>query len=204
MENENKGSHSNGMELLEKVIKSNLDNIEHNVKLRFEIDDLKTSLNEVQFGLKDSNLISDEILTSFKLENIKRKEFLNSIPVKIETVPSQETIDYYEGFQEKIKIMKRFAWAGIVILIFAVLMMIVTVNFANNFYRESIKSKSEIREEIMKEIADKGQNIYDENEIKILNNNTSVMQKWMKKYPKEAEKFQRFKDGYEAREDTIP
>lgn len=204
MENENKGLHSNGMELLEKVIKSNLDNIEHNVKLRFEIDDLKTSLNEVQFGLKDSNLISDEILTSFKLENIKRKEFLNSIPVKIETVPSQETIDYYEGFQEKIKIMKRFAWAGIVILIFAVLMMIVSVNFANNFYRESIKSKSEIREEIMKEIADKGQNIYDENEIKILNENTSVMQKWMKKYPKEAEKFQRFKDVYDAREDTIP
>jgi hypothetical protein len=31
-----------------------------------------------------------------------------------------------------------------------------------------------------------------------------MMQKWMEKYPKEAEKFQRFKDGYEAREDTMP
>lgn len=46
--------------------------------------------------------------------------------------------------------MKRFAWAGIVILIFSVLMMIVSVNFANNFYKESFKSKSEIREEIMR------------------------------------------------------
>lgn len=80
--------------------------------------------------------------------------------------------------------MTRFAWAGIVILIFAVLMMIVSVNFANNFYRESIKSKSEIRDKIMKKIADKGQNIYDENEIKILNENTNVMKKWMEKYPK--------------------
>jgi hypothetical protein len=42
MENESKESKSNGMELLENVIKSNKENIEQNIKLQFAIEDHTT------------------------------------------------------------------------------------------------------------------------------------------------------------------
>lgn len=199
MENENKGSQSNGMELLENVIKSNMENIEQNIKVRFGIEDLRGLLNEIQSGFKEKNLMYDEVLTSFKLEQDKRTEFLKSIPLKIETVLSQETIEYYERFHEKIKRMERFIWTGIGVVIFAILLLVISVNFATNWYKESVKAKSELRQDILDEIAGEGKKIYNENEIKVLRENTQVMQFWIKNNPKNAEGFLRFKDGFDAR-----
>ncbi len=44
----------------------------------------------------------------------------------------------------------------------------------------------------------KEKKIYNENEIKILSENTQVMQLWIKNNPKKAEDFLRFKDGFVA------
>lgn len=44
----------------------------------------------------------------------------------------------------------------------------------------------------------KEKKIYDENEIKILIENTQVLQLWIKNNPKKAEDFLRFKDGFDA------
>jgi hypothetical protein len=73
-----------------------------------------------------------------------------------------------------------------------------SITFATNWYKESIKAKSELRQDILNEIAVEGKKIYDENEIRILSKNTQVMQLWIKNSPKKAEDFLRFKDGYEA------
>jgi hypothetical protein len=86
-----------------------------------------------------------------------------------------------------------------VVLILAILVLIISINFATNWYKESIKAKSELRQDILKEIADEGKKIYDENEVKMLQENTKVMQLWIKNNPKKAEDFLRFRDGYEAR-----
>lgn len=40
--------------------------------------------------------------------------------------------------------------------------------------------------------------ISDEKEIKILSENTEIMQLWIKNNPKKGEDFLRFKDGFEA------
>ncbi len=82
--------------------------------------------------------------------------------------------------------------------VFAVLVFITSINFSTNWYRESIKAKSELRQDILNEIADEGKKIYEENEIRILRENTQLMQLWIKNNPKIAEYFLRFKDGYEA------
>ena len=70
--------------------------------------------------------------------------------------------------------------------------------FAKQWYAESIKSKSEIRQEILDELAIDRKKIYNENEITILKDNTKIMQLWIKNNPKDAKNFLRFKDGYEA------
>ena len=76
MENENKESKSNGMELLENVIKSNMENIEQNVKLVFAIEDHTNLLNEVQMSLQDRHSIYEDAVRFSELEKTKRAEFI--------------------------------------------------------------------------------------------------------------------------------
>ena len=198
MENESKESKSNGMELLENVIKSNKENIEQNIKLQFAIEDHTTLLNEVQISFEDGQSTNNETVAFMKVEQTKRVEFLDSIPTQIETVLSKEAKDYLDGFGKDIRWKKKFIWSGIGVFVFAVLVLIVSINFATNLYKESIKAKSELRQDILNEIADEGKKIYDENEITILRENTQIMQLWIKNNPKKAEDFLRFKDGFVA------
>ena len=198
MENENKESKSNGMELLENVIKSNKENIDQNIKLQFAIEDHTTLLNEVQISFEDGQSTNNETVAFMKVEQTKRVEFLDSIPTQVETVLSKEAKDYLDGFGKNIRWKKKFIWSGIGVFVFAVLVLIVSINFATNWYKESIKAKSELRQDILNEIADEGKKIYDENEITILRENTQIMQLWIKNNPKKAEDFLRFKDGYNA------
>ena len=198
MENESKESKSNGMELLENVIKSNKENIEQNIKLQFAIEDHTTLLNEVQISFEDGQSTNNETVAFMKVEQTKRVEFLDSIPTQVETVLSKEAKDYLDGFGKNIRWKKKFIWSGIGVFVFAVLVLIASINFSTNWYKESIKAKSELRQDILNEIADEGKKIYDANEITILRENTQIMQLWIKNNPKKAEDFLRFKDGYNA------
>lgn len=207
MENQkqNDGTKSNGMELLENVIKSNEKNIASNeanieqfVKVEFVVEDFINSSKHIQTGLRDVSAKYDDVEKLYELEQVKRTEFLANIPTKIETVLSQETIDFYDNFENKVKRLEKFIWSGIGVTVFSVLLLINSINFATKWYKESIKAKSELRQDILNEIAGEGKKIYDEKEIKILSENTEIMQLWIKNNPKKGEDFLRFKDGFEA------
>ena len=207
MENQkqNDGTKSNGMELLENVIKSNEKNIASNeanieqfVKVEFVVEDFINSSKHIQTGLRDVSAKYDNVEKLYELEQVKRTEFLANIPTKIETVLSQETIDFYDNFENKVKRLEKFIWSGIGVTVFSVLLLIISINFATKWYKESIKAKSELRQDILNEIAGEGKKIYDEKEIKILSENTEIMQLWIKNNPKKGEDFLRFKDGFEA------
>ena len=198
MDSENKESKSNGMELLENVIKSNTENIEENIKLQFAIEDHTTLLNDLKTCLEDGQSINNETVVFFKLVQAKITQLIASIPAQTEMVLSKETKDYLDGLGKDIRWKKKFIWSGIGVFVFAIFVLIASINFSTKWYKESIRAKSELRQDILKEIANEGKNIYDEKEIKILNENTQVMQLWIKNNPKKAEDFLRFKDGYEA------
>ena len=205
MENENQESKSSGMEILENVIKSNenniasnLENRESNAELKSNIEDFLLAIGQLQLDFEVVKEIRSETLGFYELEQIKRAEFLASIPTQVETVLSKETKDDLKGFGKYIKWKKKLIWSGIGVFVFSVLVFIASINFSTNWYRESVKAKSELRQDILNEITDEGKNIYDEKEIKILGENTQVMQLWIKNNPKKAEDFLRFRDGYEA------
>ncbi|VXB08958.1 hypothetical protein [Chryseobacterium sp. 8AT] len=180
---ENEESKSNGMELLGNVIKSNDRNTASNEKNM-------ESNTEVKAGIEDLVLAIAQLQLDF--------EIVKEIPTKIEIVLSQETKGFYGDFYKKMKMNERFNWSGLGIIILGIFTFVLSINFATNWYKESIKAKSELRQDILKEIADEGQKIYNENEIKILSENTQIMQSWIKSNPKKAEDFLRFKDGFEA------
>ena len=198
MDSENKESKSNAMELLENVIKSNMENIEQNIKLQFAIEDHTTLLNDLKICLEDGQSLNNETVVFFKLMQAKITEFLASIPTQTEMVLSKETKDYLEGLGKDIRWKKKFIWSGIGVFVFAIFVLIASINFSNKWYKESIRAKSELRQDILNEIADDGKKIYDKNEIIMLRENTQVMQLWIKNNPKKAEDFLRFKDGYNA------
>jgi len=184
MENENKESKSDGMELLENVVKSNERNTVSNEKNM-------ESNAEVKADIKDLLLAIGQLQLDF--------EAVKEIPTKIEIVLSQETSDFYEDFYNKMKMQEKFNWSGLGVFILGIFTFMLSITFATNWYKQSIKAKSELRQDILKEIADEGKKIYDENEIKVLSENTQIMQLWIKNSPKQAKDFLRFKDGFEAR-----
>ena len=207
MENQkqNQETKSNGMELLENVIKSNERNIASNIEsteskaeLRADIEDLVLAIGQMQLDFEVAKEIHNETLKFYELEQSKRAEFLAKIPAKIETVLSQEAIDFYENLKKETKRKEKIIWSGFGTFILGIFTLIISINFATNWYKESIKAKTELRQDILNEIASEGKKVYDENEIKILSENTEIMQLWMKNNPKKAEDFLRFKDGFEA------
>ncbi len=208
-QNQNEDTKSNGMELLENVIKSNekniasnIENLESKAELRAVIEDLVLAIGQMQLYFEVVKEIHNETLKFYEVEQSKRDEFLANIPTKIETVLSQETIDFYGNFENKVKRLEKFIWSGIGVAVFSVLLLIISINFATKWYKESIKAKSELRQDILKEIAGEGKKIYDEKEIKILSENTEIMQLWIKNNPKMAVDFLRFKDGFEAKKES--
>ena len=208
MENNNQieESKTDGFGLLENVIKSNEENIKSNeykiklyVKLRFMFEDHLKMMGQTQLDFGVVAETYKDAMKFYELESVKRTEFLKNIPTKIEAVLAPETVGHFEKIDSKIKEMKFLTWSGLGTMILAILILFISINFATNWYKESIRSKSEIRADILNEIAGEGKKIYDENEVKALGENTKLMQLWIKNNPKKAEDFLRFKDGYEAK-----
>ena len=166
--------------------------------MRSDIEDLVLAIGQMKLYFEAVNEFHNETLKFYKLEQSKRVEFLAKIPAKTETVLSQETIDFYENLEKRMKRKEKFIWSGFGTFILGVFTMILSINFATNWYKESIKSKSEIRQDILNELAAERKKIYDENEVRILKENTEIMQLWIKNNPKEADGFLRFKDGFVA------
>ena len=211
MENNNQieESKSDGFELLENVIRSNEDNIKSNnsriviySKLAFALEDHLNIMGQTQLDFEVVAETYQDAMKFHELESVKRTVFLKSIPTKIEAVLAPETLDHFEKIDSNIKEMKIVSWSGFGTMILGILLLVISINFATNWYKESIRSKSEIRADILNEIAGEGKKIYDENEVKALSENTKLMQLWIKNNPKKAEDFLRFKDGYEAKNTT--
>ena len=211
MENNNQieESKTDGFELLEKVIKSNEENIKSNedkiklyVKLRFMFEDHLKMMGQTQLDFEAVGETYQDAMKFHELESVKRTEFLKNIPTKIEAVLSPETVEDFEKINSKMKEMKILTWSGLGTMILGILILVISINFATNWYKESIKAKSELRQNILNEIAGEGKKIYDESEVKALSENTKLMQLWIKNNPKKAEDFLRFKDGYDAKNTT--
>ena len=210
MENQqqNEETKSNGIELLENVIKSNerniasnIENLQSKAELRADIEDLVLAIGQMQLYFEVAKEIHNETLKFYEIEQSKRAEFLAEIPAKIEIVLSQETIDFYDNLERKMKRKEKIIWSGFGTFILGIFTLIISINFATNWYKESIKAKTELRQDILNEIASEGKKIYNESEMTILRENTEIMQLWMKNNPKKGEDFLRFKDGFDARKE---
>ena len=182
---ENDSSQDSGIELLHLVIESNKA-VEISGKAIFHMYcDIKEDMEKI-------HILAQE-------ENLKRETLFKSIPDKIIAEISPESVLQLEKFNRKTEIVKYLVFGSLAILLISFFVLTATIYLGKNWYRESIRTKTEVREEILKEIKNENKAIYETEQIKQLEHNTTLMKKWMKKNPKDAEKFLKFKEGYESR-----
>lgn len=185
MNTENYSSQDAGIELLHRVIESNKA-VEISGKAIFHMYcDIKEDVKKIQALAHQ--------------ENLKRQELLKSIPNNIIAELSPDGIKHLEKFHQKSDTVKYWFFGILAILLVAFFILSATVYLGKIWYSESIRTKTEVREEILKEIKDENKAIYETEQVKQLKHNTALMKKWMKKNPKDAEKFLKFKEGYESR-----
>ena len=182
---ENDSSQDSGIELLHLVIESNKA-VEISGKAIFHM------YCDIKEDMKKIHILAQE-------ENLKRETLFKSIPDKIIAEISPESVLQLEKFNRKTEIVKYLVFGSLAILLISFFVLTATVYLGKNWYRESIRTKTEVREEILKEIKNENKAIYETEQVKQLEHNTTLMNKWMKKNPKDAEKFLKFKEGYESR-----
>ena len=182
---ENDSSQDSGIELLHLVIESNKA-VEISGKAIFHM------YCDIKEDVKKIHILAQE-------ENLKRETLFKSIPDKIIAEISPESVLQLEKFNRKTEIVKYLVFGSLAILLISFFVLTATIYLGKNWYRESIRTKTEVREEILEEIKDENKAIYETEQVKQLEHNTTLMNKWMQKNPKDAEKFLKFKEGYESR-----
>lgn len=182
---ENETPQDSGIELLHRVIESNKA-VEISGKAIYHM------YCDIKEDMKKIHILAQE-------ENIKRETLFKSIPEKIIAELSPESVLQLEKFNRKAGIVKYSVWGSLAIATFSFLILLATIYLGRSWYRESIRTKTEVRAEILEEIREENKAIYETEQIKQLEHNATLMKKWMKKNPRDAEKFLKFKEGYESR-----
>lgn len=185
----------NGMEILNKVIESCKANIESNTETKASIEDYMNVSSELEQSVSTLTNLIDETSGIYKKENEALKETVSQIPKKIIAELSEQSLEALNIIKRKTNLV----WVIFGTIFLAFLIILLSGNFALKWYSESIRSKSELRQEILSEFEKNGKQLYLKDDIQQLKNNTELVQKWINKNPKDAEKFLRFKNGYEAR-----
>lgn len=128
------------------------------------------------------------------------------MPGSIETHLSRQSFTKIDELYKELKKTNKNKNYGKKLMLFtlsifalSVLLVFLCFYFSKQWYDTSIQTKMEIRTELLQEIKNDKKEIYNQKDVEQLQYNTELINKWMKKNPKDAEKFLKFKDGYEAR-----
>ncbi|WP_124640131.1 hypothetical protein [Amniculibacterium aquaticum] len=198
MENNNTPK-DNGLELLKQVVESNVRNIEQGIKLEFALENLLNIFGETQSSIRGLDYSISVLNKTIEKETLERNQFLEKIPKSIEVKFSEDSINQLNAFEKKSKTVKYLFFGSMGILLLAILSIFSIGKLAKDWYSESVRTKSEIRLEILNEIKNDGNTIYKTSELEQLKHNTIIMNKWIQKNPKESQDFMRFKEGFESR-----
>ena len=189
----------NGLELLNKVIKSNEDNIEKLTDVVFVYQNILNLVGEFESSASSLNHRINNFETSFKDFSKQIESTTKFIPKSIKTDLYENTLSRLEHFEKKSKSLKYLLIGSFSCLGIAIIVMYLSFYFSKQWYDTSIKTKEEIRSQIFEEMRAEGKEFYDIEVFNRLKMNTEIINKWIEKNPKQGNNFLKFKEGYEAR-----
>ena len=189
----------NGLDLLNKVIKSNEDNIEKLASTVSIYQDILNLIGEFENSAISLNHRINNFETSFKDISKQIESTTKFIPKNIKTDLSENTLSRLEHFEKKSKSLKYLLIGSFVSLGIAIIVMFLSFYLSKQWYDTSIKTKEEIRSQIFKEMRAEGKEFYDIEVFNRLKMNTEIINKWIERNPKQGNNFLKFKEGYEAK-----
>ena len=183
-------------ELLRNVVETNEENIKSTKQTESVHLEARNFYQSAQNAIIGSTNMMQKAIQFVRTELDSIWDYKTSIPESIPAHLSETTVNFFERIEKHIK----FIFPGSIgILSLAAIITFGSGHFAFKWYSESIRAKSEIRQEILDEIKKDGKAIFEIEDYNQLKYNTDLMNKWMKKNQKDGEKFLRFKEGYESK-----
>lgn len=183
-------------ELLKKVVETNEESIKSANQAETIHLEARNFYQSAQNAIIGSTNMMQKAIQFVRTELDSIWDYKTSIPESIPAHLSETTVNFFERIEKHIK----FIFPGSIgILSLAAIITFGSGHFAFKWYSESIRAKSEIRQEILDEIKKDGKVIYEIKDYDQLKYNTDLMNKWMKKNPKDGEKFMKFKEGVESK-----
>ncbi len=183
-------------ELLRKVVETNEENIKSTKQTESVHLEARNFYQSAQNAIIGSTNMMQKAIQFVRTELDSIWDYKTSIPESIPAHLSETTVNFIERIEKHIK----FIFPGSIgILSLAAIITFGSGHFAFKWYSESIRAKSEIRQDILDEIKKDGKAIYEIKDYNQLKYNTDLMNKWMKKNPKDGEKFMKFKEGFESK-----
>lgn len=189
----------NGLDLLNKVIKSNEDNIEKLASTVSVYQDILNLIGEFENSAISLNHRINNFETSFKGISKQIESTTKFIPKNIKTDLSENTLSRLEHFEKKSKSLKYLLIGSFISLGIAIIVIFLSFYLSKQWYSTSIKTKEEIRSQIFKEMRAEGKEFYDIEVFNQLKMNTEIINKWIERNPKQGNNFLKFKEGYEAK-----
>lgn len=176
---ENQNTQQNDIyELLKKVVESNEENIQTQNQAKLTYLEVKKLIQSFQEKIPENVELQFDEYSSKLFQDLKR---------------------LLQEFKHCVQLQKFFFSVSIGVLVLVAIIVFNTSYFSLKWYSESIRAKSEIRQDILDEIKKDGNAIYKIDDYDQLKYNTDLMNKWMKKNPKDGEKFMKFKEGFESK-----
>lgn len=189
-----------GLELLKRLIKSNEEHIEESAKLTSLYEDFLNLFGEYESTLRGTTYSQEEVKRLVKEEKEERIRFLEKLKAtKLDL--SKQAIDRLDQFENKLKSLKNSFNGSIGILILSIVILVITSFSAKYWFAESVRTRMEVREELLREIDNEGKGIYEKTYINDLENNTKMMEEFVRKNPSEGSKLVHFKSGFDARKE---
>ena len=183
-------------ELLRKVVETNEENIKSTKQTESVHLEARNFYQSAQNAIIGSTNMMQKAIQFVRTELDSIWDYKTSIPESIPAHLSETTVNFFERIEKHIK----FIFPGSIgILSLAAIITFGSGHFAFKWYSESIRAKSEIRQEILDEIKKDGKAIFEIKDYDQFKYNTDLMNKWMKKNPKDGEKFMKFKEGFESK-----
>ena len=183
-------------ELLKKVVETNEESIKSANQAETIHLEARNFYQSAQNAIIGSTNMMQKAIQFVRTELDSIWDYKTSIPESIPAHLSETTVNFFERIEKHIK----FIFPGSIgILSLAAIITFGSGHFAFKWYSESIRAKSEIRQGILDEIKKDGKAIFEIKDYDQLKYNTDSINKWMKKNPKDGEKFMKFKEGFESK-----
>lgn len=191
---------TNIVELMQKVISTNEVNTEIGVDLKFAHEDISNTLGEIESTLRGAEVALYNMKSFSKDEGLQREKFLQSFPTSVPLELTDDAKKEIQKFELNSKIGKNFLLGGAALLLIVFAILLISYENSKKWYAESIRAKSELRQEILCDFEKEGLKLYKISDYEVLLNNRILLERWITSSKKSAEvqKFLKFKEGYTA------